>query len=208
VVSASPVLARGLDAALAVVGRIARLAIVIGGAMVLLSAFMIAIDVVLRRVLGLSTWGADELSYYALAISSSWAFAYAMLVKAHIRIDAITTHLRPPLRAACDVIALVGMGFFAITACQAILDDVLQAWSRGETSITTLQTPIWIPQGLWLAGFVFFVVVTALLLLRVLVALLVESSFAVAERYGGAGTIQDETDAAMEDVAPPTRGPG
>jgi TRAP-type mannitol/chloroaromatic compound transport system permease small subunit len=205
-VSASPVLARGLDAALALAAGMARLAIVIGGAMILLSAFMIAFDVVLRRVVGLSTWGADELSYYALAISSSWAFAYAMLVKAHIRIDAITSHLRPPLRAACDVIALVGMGFFAIVACLAILDDVLQAWSRGETSITTLQTPIWIPQGLWLAGFVFFVVVTVLLLLRVLVALLVESSFAVAERYGGASTIQEETDAAIEETTPPGRG--
>lgn len=192
---------RGLDAALRTAARVARVAIVIGGAMILVSAFMIAADVILRRMVGLSAWGAGELSYYALAISSSWAFAYAMLVKAHIRIDALTIRLRPPLRAACDVIALVSMGFFAITACQAILDDVVQAWSRGETSITTLQTPLWIPQGLWLAGFVFFSLVTVLLLLRILIALFVERSYATAERYGGATTIQDETGAAVEGTA-------
>lgn len=197
--------ARGLDAALGVAGRVARAAIVIGGVMILVSAFMIATDVILRRTVGLSAWGAGELSYYALAISSSWAFAYAMLVKAHIRIDAITIRLRPPLRAACDVMALVSMGFFAVIACRAILEDVAQAWSRGETSITTLQTPLWIPQGLWLAGFVFFVLVSVLLLLRVLIALFVERSYATAERYGGPVTLHDETEAAVEGTAAPTR---
>jgi TRAP-type C4-dicarboxylate transport system permease small subunit len=177
---------------LAAVQRVARMAIIVGGAAILLSAFMITIDVIARRVLGLSTWGADELSYYALAISTSWAFGYAMLVKAHIRIDVITSRLDRRLRSVCNIIALLAMGFFALAACRAILHDVERAWSRGATSITAMETPLWIPQGLWLAGFMFFALTVFLLLLRVIVALVIERDYDTAERHGGAVSLDVE----------------
>jgi TRAP-type mannitol/chloroaromatic compound transport system permease small subunit len=185
-------LARGLDRVLDAAQWLARVATIVGGAAILLSAFMIAADVVMRRVLGLSTWGADELSYYALAISTSWAFAYAMLVKAHIRIDMISSRFNLRWRSLFNIIALLGMGFFALAACQAILHDVQRAWRRGATSITVLETPLWIPQGLWLAGFVFFAASVFLLLLRVIVALLLERDFETAERYGGPVSLEEE----------------
>ena len=158
----------------------------------LLSAFMITADVVMRRVLGMSTWGADEFSYYALAISSTWAFAHAMLVKAHIRIDMVTMRLSWPLRSASNIVALLAMGFLALAACGAILEDVERAWSRGTTSLTRMETPLWVPQGLWLAGFVFFALSVGLLLLRVIAALAIERSHEVAEQHGGTATLQDE----------------
>lgn len=190
-----------LDRVLAVVRPVSRAAVVVGGATMLLAAFMIAADVLLRRLLGVSTWGADELSYYALAISTSWALAFSMLEKAHIRISVLTGRLAPPLRAACDVVALLAMGFFALMACQAIFGLLERSWQRGTTSITTLQTPLWIPQGLFFMGFAFFALVLALLLLRVLAALFLERSLASAELHGGAPTIESETRAAVEDAA-------
>lgn len=190
--TAAPALARRLDAVLAVVHGVARGAVFAGGVAILLSAFMITADVIQRRVLGLSAWGAGELSYYVLAISSSWAFAYAMLVKAHIRIDMLTMRVSWPLRSACNVIALLAMGFLALWACYAIFGEVERAWSRGTTSITRLETPLWIPQGLWLAGFVFFAFTVFLLVLRVLVALLIEHSHETAEAHGGTATLEDE----------------
>ena len=191
-------LVRLLDRALDVVRRIARVAVIIGGGAVLLSALMIAADVIMRRVLGLSTWGADELSLYALAISSSWAFAHAMLVKAHIRIDMLTMRVSWPLRSASNIIALLSMGFLAIMACWALIEEVERAWSRGTTSITRLATPLWIPQGLWLAGFVFFAVTIVLLLLRVIAALAIERSHETAELIAGTPTLQEEVDAELE----------
>lgn len=185
-----------LDRTLAVVQAVARVAIIVGGAAILLSAFMITIDVIARRVFGLSTWGADELSYYALAISTSWAFGYAMLVKAHIRIDLITSRLDRRLRSVCNVIALLAMGLFALAACRAILHDVERAWSRGATSITALETPLWIPQGLWLAGFMFFALTVFLLLVRVIVALVIERDYDIAERHGGAVSLDVEVSSA------------
>lgn len=195
-----------LDRILAVVQRVARVAIIVGGAAILLSAFMITIDVVARRVLGLSTWGADELSYYALAISSSWAFAYAMLVKAHIRIDMVSSRLARPLRSACNILALLAMGFFALAACQAILQEVARMWARGTTSITRLETPLWIPQGLWLAGFVFFALTVLLLLLRVAVALILERDHDIADHHGGTATMQDDLASATPARETPTEG--
>jgi TRAP-type mannitol/chloroaromatic compound transport system permease small subunit len=197
----SPAAVRWLDRALAGVRHLARGAVTAGGAAMLLSAFMITADVVMRRIFGLSTWGAGELSYYALAISSSWAFAYAMLEKSHIRIDIVTARLGWNLRSACNVIALLGMGFLALAACQAILDEVARAWSRGTTSITRLETPLWIPQGLWLAGFVFFALAVFLLVLRVLAALLIERSHEVAERHGGTSTFDPEEAAPGADAS-------
>ncbi|MDX6751019.1 TRAP transporter small permease [Geminicoccaceae bacterium 1502E] len=195
-----------LDRALAMVRPVSRAVVVGGGAMMLLSALMIAADVLLRRLLGVSTWGADELSYYALAISTSWALAFSMLDKAHIRISVLTGMLGPRLRAACDIVALLAMGFFALMACEAIFGLLERSWQRGATSITTLQTPLWIPQGLFLLGFVFFALVLALLLLRVLAALLLERSFETAELHGGAPTIESETRAAVEEAAALGRG--
>ena len=188
----SATVVRWLDRSLDVVRWIARAAVIIGGAAILLSGVMITTDVIMRRILGLSTWGADELSYYALAISSSWAFAYAMLVKAHIRIDMLTMRASWPLRSASNIIALASMGFLALMACWAILEEVERAWSRGATSITRLATPLWIPQGLWLAGFVFFAITIFLLLARVIAALVIERSHEIAERHGGTPTMEDE----------------
>jgi TRAP-type C4-dicarboxylate transport system permease small subunit len=198
--STSATVVRWLDGCLGAMRWVARAAVIVGGVAILASAFMIAADVIMRRVFGVSTWGADELSYYALAISSSWAFAHAMLVKAHIRIDMVTMRLSWPLRSASNVVALISMGFLALAACWAIMGEVERAWSRGTTSITRLETPLWIPQGLWLAGFAFFALSVCLLLLRVLAALLIERNHAIAELHGGTPTLQDEI--AAETVSP------
>ncbi|HET7410410.1 MAG TPA: TRAP transporter small permease [Paracoccaceae bacterium] len=196
--TASATVVRWLDRSLDAVRWIARAAVIIGGAAVLICAFMITADVIMRRVLGLSSWGAGELSYYVLAISSSWAFAHAMLVKAHIRVDMLTMQLSWPLRSASNIIALLGMGFLALMACGAILEEVERAWSRGTTSITRLATPLWIPQGLWLAGFMFFALTIVLLLLRVIAALAIERSHETAELHAGTPTLQDEIADAAE----------
>ena len=46
-----------------------------GGALLIVAAFVIGIDVVIRKLFNLSIGGADELSGYALAIGSAWSSA-------------------------------------------------------------------------------------------------------------------------------------
>ena len=188
-------IAGSLDHILTRITRFSRVIVIASGALILISAVGIAADVILRRTVGVSAWGANELSYYALAVSTSWAFAYAILVKAHIRIDALVQRLSVPLRAVCDLIALLGMGAFALMASWSIWGLVARSWARGSTSITTMETPLWIPQGLWFLGFAFFTLVTTLLIVRVLLALIVERSYETVDRYAGSPDMDEDIEA-------------
>lgn len=193
-------LSRLLDQLLAGALVVSRWAVYAGGGAILISAFLISIDILSRRLLGLSTWGADELSYYALAVSTSWASAYTLLVKAHIRIDLVTSRLPQAGKAVLHIIALLGLGYMAFALSQAMFHIFQRSWNRGSTSITTLETPLWIPQGLFVAGLIFFTFVTALILLRVVVALMFERDHALINRLTGTVSVADETEQAIAEA--------
>ena len=60
-----------------------------GGALVAISALLISVDVLLRKVFSTSLGGASEISGYVLAVSTTWALALALLDRSHIRIDSL-----------------------------------------------------------------------------------------------------------------------
>ena len=71
------------------VRRFAQWGLWFGGALVLLAAILIGIDVLMRKFLARSIGGADELAGYALAIGTAWGLGAALLDRAHIRIDSL-----------------------------------------------------------------------------------------------------------------------
>src|SRR6185436_19989580 len=85
---------------------ISRVGAVVGGAMLLVAALVICIDIALRYTLSWTVGGADELSGYALAISSAWGFSAALLTRSHIRIDTVYVRVGTRLRAALDILSL------------------------------------------------------------------------------------------------------
>src|SRR3546814_13702199 len=89
-----------MDRVLDLAHRLARLGALGGGALTILAAIVIGVDVVLRKTLALSVGGASELSGYVLAIGSSWGFALALLDRAHIRIDTLYVLLPTRICAA------------------------------------------------------------------------------------------------------------
>lgn len=179
---------------------ISRWAAYLGGGALLISAFLISVDVLMRRLVGLSTWGADELSNYTLAISASWTFAYALLAKAHIRIDLVTARMPGMGRSILNFIALLALAYLAWGFAQAFFHIFMRSWARGTTSITTLQTPLWIPQGLFLLGIMFFIAVTVLLMVRLLVAVFIERDMKASDRIAGALTVEEETEEAIAEA--------
>ncbi|MEO6363130.1 MAG: TRAP transporter small permease, partial [Caldimonas sp.] len=68
-----------LDAALAAAERGARVAAIGGGLLILAAAVLVSVDVILRKLFSVTLGGADELSGYALAIGSTWSFAFVLL---------------------------------------------------------------------------------------------------------------------------------
>ena len=77
-----------------------------GGALILLAALLIGVDVVLRKFFTRSIGGADELAGYALAIGTAWGLAAALLERAHIRIDSLYMLFPSGLRIALDLAGL------------------------------------------------------------------------------------------------------
>ena len=73
---------------------VARVGAIIGGAMLLVASILICIDITLRYTMSITLGGADELSGYALAISSAWGFSSALLSRSHIRIDTVYVRIK------------------------------------------------------------------------------------------------------------------
>ena len=143
--------------------RATRLVALVGGCLLLVSVAMVVAEILLRRLAGTSVPGVHELSGYGLALVATWAFSYALTERATVRIDLIQSRLTTPMRAVLDTLAL------GATACVAIVVAYL-AWPVLERSIaqgaranTPLETPLWIPQTLWVAGWAWFAVVATVL---------------------------------------------
>ena len=117
-------------------------------------------DIVARRLFGHSVQGVTELGAYLLAIVSAFGFSSALLQKAHSRVDFFFPRMPPFLIAVLNLAAAVLLfGLAALSLWQGwhVLDESLLFDSRASTP---LQTPMWIPQGLWLAGLAVFAGVT------------------------------------------------
>ena len=149
---------------------IARWGALAGGAMLLAASIVICIDIFLRYLFSKTVGGADELAGYALAISSVWGFSTAILSRSHIRID--TVYVRVPIRARAmlDMMNVACLAFFFGLVAWYGWGVLAQSWVSNSHSLSDLQTPLVVPQALWFAGLVFFVLVALLLLTRAVIA--------------------------------------
>ena len=176
----------------------------LGGALILLAAILIAIDVVLRAGFNTSIGGADELSGYALAIGTAWALGAALLDRAHIRIDSLYSLFPLRLRLVLDAFGIVLFtAFFGLVGWHGI-GVFTQSWVAGSRSQSALEVPLVIPQAAWLVGLAVFLV-TALMLLAHALTLgvrgdLVEMSRTISTR-SAAEEIDDEVRALAEQRA-------
>jgi TRAP-type C4-dicarboxylate transport system permease small subunit len=150
------------------VRRFAQWGLWFGGGLILLAALLIGIDVLMRKFLARSIGGADELAGYALAIGTTWGLGAALLDRAHIRIDSLYVLFPQKLRLALDVLALVLLvGFFALIGWHG-WGVVAQSWTSGSRSQSALETPTVLPQAVWIAGLIVFVLVGLFLLVTAL----------------------------------------
>lgn len=161
-----------LDAAINRANQISRWIAISGGIALMVSIAMIIIEVFFRKIAGRSIFPATELTGYLMAIIASWSFAYTMLNKAHIRIDAIYVKCGSRTRAALDVLSACCLAIVCLYASDAAMGVALEAFHSDAKSNSPLMTPLWIPQSLWMLGILWFTAFIFLVLLRALIALL------------------------------------
>lgn len=180
-----------LDRWLELADRLSRYAVWFGGALVLASALLVSVDVLLRKLLLVSLGGADELSGYAFAIGTAWALGFTLLRRANVRVDALYARLPASVCAVLDIIALLSLGLFIGLLTQQAWDVLSTSISFQARATTPLQTPLWIPQSLWVIGLGLFLFTLLPLLLRSLLAL-VTGDLATVRRLAGARSIEED----------------
>jgi TRAP-type C4-dicarboxylate transport system permease small subunit len=159
------------------VGRLHRLAenvasagALVGGLLLLAAAVIIGLDIVLRYTVARSIGGADELSGYALAIATAWGLSFTLLHRAHIRIDSLYELFPAWVRAGLDVLSIVTFLLFMALTTWGAWGVLSQSAASRARSISSLATPLVIPQSVWFAGFVFLMFVLLLLLVQSIAA--------------------------------------
>jgi TRAP-type C4-dicarboxylate transport system permease small subunit len=170
---------------------ISRVGAVVGGALLLVAALVICVDITLRYVFARTLGGADELSGYALAIASAWGFSAALLSRSHIRIDTVYVRVRSRVRATLDLISVACFALFIALVAWHGWGVLQQSWVSGSRSMNELETPLVIPQAVWVAGLIFFVAVALLLLSRSLLAYLTGDLRTVFELIGSKSAVAE-----------------
>lgn len=150
---------------------ISRTAVWIGGAGIVFSAFMVTIEVIIRKFFGMSLGGADEVSGYIFAVSTVWALPFALLNRANVRIDVVYLRLPTWLRSLLDLFSLFLLVGFVAIVCWHSTNLFLENYKNDTASITPAQIRVWIWQGLWVLGMFLFLVVGVVLFILSLIAL-------------------------------------
>ena len=162
-----------------------------GGVLILLAVALVTMEILSRQLIGRSNLHATEITGYVMAISTSWAFAYTLMRKAHIRIDALYVKLPVSARGMLDLIALMSLALFCVLVVGAAFDVADLSYTGGARANTPLGTPVWIPQALWLLGLVWFSVAVVLMSLRVLLGLL-SGQMNDVQRLAGSPTLDEQ----------------
>jgi TRAP-type C4-dicarboxylate transport system permease small subunit len=185
-----------LDRALALAHRVSAWAALAGGALLLAAALLVAVEVVLRRFAGITFGGSDELSGYALAIGSTWSFAYVLLHRGNIRVDAIYHHLPQSMAALLDLLAIGALlAFFGLVTWHGT-GVMAQSWTLDAHSNTALGIALVWPQALWWVGYAWLLVCGLLLALRGLQAFAAQDWACVRRLLGVRGTEEE----ALEEI--------
>ena len=150
-----------------------------------------------RKVLGFSLQGVDEVGSYTYAIVGSIGFAHTLITRSHTRVDFLLSRFSARARSVLNVgamLSLAAMSFLCLWRGAAV---VAESIDLKATASTPLATPMWLPQSIWLAGYVLFAVVAGWAALHALRLFLRGDHAAVNDQFGPQ-TLDEEIEAETE----------
>ncbi|WP_208990390.1 TRAP transporter small permease subunit [Acuticoccus yangtzensis] len=171
--------------------RTNRAMAVLLGIALLATAALILAEVTMRATSAGMLGGTDEISGYVMAGVAAWGFAYALLERAHVRIDILHRRLPPRGRAALDLLSIASLATVAGLVAFHGWGVLAKTIARSSRSNTALEVPLWIPQSIWLGGWVWFTL-SALALLVAASVLVAAGEREAAERAVGLVTEAEE----------------
>ena len=171
-------------------GAVCRAGALVCGGLCVLVSFVIAVAVIMRKVFNVSIVGADEISSFILAASCSWGFAFALLHRAHVRVESLQLVLPRRLCAVLDIVGLILLGAFVAIIAWYTASVLALSIDMGALA-DMLDVPLWFPQAFWVAGFVVSVILAVLLLIRSLIAFLTGDLAALQALIGSRSAVEE-----------------
>ena len=149
-------------------GRVSDwLAVGAGWALVVYS-IAVGVEIVSRRYLGFSLQGVDEIGGYLMAVIVAIGFSCALYSRGHIRIDILLPRLSRRTTLWLNVAAVFSLIAFAVFLLWQAVHVVIQSRALRAVAPTPLQTPLVIPQAVWVAALLFFLVAAVAFFIQVL----------------------------------------
>jgi len=173
------------------------------GWLLIVLSLLVTFEIVARKFLGFSIQGVDEIGGYVLAIFSSIGFSFALVERAHIRIDLVHRHLPAVVQVVLNFIAFVLLSGFAGLLAWRAGAVAWESLSMSAAAPTPLKTPLALPQGPWFLALLVFTVVVAIYVVSMAHMAFTGRIAEAAARYGISGVEDDvaqEMDAAKKRV--------
>ncbi len=185
-------LTRGLQGAVDVM-------VLAAGWWLLALSVMSCVEMVTRKLFAFSLQGIDEVGGYTLAVVGAIGFSYTLITRGHTRIDFLLGKLPAAPKAWLNGLAMVSlaaMAVFALERAWVVLAESIEFESRATTP---LQTPMWIPQGLWFLAWALFTLLCVVLAAHC-AWLLLRGRAAEANTAYGPQTLEEEIEAEAGEV--------
>lgn len=162
------------------------------------------IEMIGRKQFGFSLQGVDEVGGYTYAIVGAIGFSYTLLTRGHTRVDYMVGRLPDRVRAWLNVAATISLAVFAVFAAYRAGFVVAESVDLGARSQTPLATPLWIPQGAWLAAFVVFAIASVAAAIDV-IDLVRRADWSEINRRHGPQTMEEEVESEANIQLAPVR---
>lgn len=137
--------------------RANRVVAILIGLLLLGCAALVLIDITLRQF-GSSFGGTDEITGYVMAISTAWGMAFTMLELAHVRIDFLRGAAAPKGRAVLDLLSVAALATTVSVIGFECWPVVATTLKNSAHANTPLETPLYLVQIPWFAGWAWFAV--------------------------------------------------
>ncbi|MCV2892624.1 TRAP transporter small permease subunit [Lentibacter sp. XHP0401] len=136
--------------------RLSAFAAQLGMVAIVLMAVHILIEITLRAFWSTSTFILDEFVGYEVAAMTFLGLGAALDDKVLLRVNLLLLPLKGWLRVAVELFnALATLAVFSFLTFH-LIRQTIRSFERKTTSLSILETPLWIPQSILVLGLVIF----------------------------------------------------
>jgi TRAP-type C4-dicarboxylate transport system permease small subunit len=103
--------------------------------------------------------GIDEIGSYTYGIVGAFGFAYTLITRSHTRVDFLLSRFPVKARALLNLLAMLSLAALSLLCLWRGWHVLMESIDLRSTAATPLATPMWIPQAVWLGGYLMFALV-------------------------------------------------